>query len=365
MIVFPIILLLYEFLFGNVKKSAKILFFFFFLAFLWGLVVLRGLSSRLDYLVLTNGLTERYTFNNPFVQIPAAITSYIGLFIWPEKLNLYQSDLNLNLINIVKNSIVTFLYGIVTFFSYKRSKMVFFFLCFFVISLLVTLNPFGLSWVFAERYAYFGSIGIYFIAVLFIVKLFNYLKIKSLAYVILTIIIISLSVRSVIRIDDWKNESSLWKATAKYAKTDSKAHNNLGHIYFKEGNLEEAAKSFYQAIQITPLYADPYHNLGNVYFALKQFDKAEPIYKRAIELNPNLWQSYQNLGAIYLNQEKLKEAEKNFKQVIAIKPDQIGPRIGLALISTKLGELQLAKKYLNDILAIDPNNKEALSLLSN
>jgi tetratricopeptide (TPR) repeat protein len=363
-IVFPFIVALYEILFGKFKKSFLYLMPFFAISLVMGLIAARGISARLDYLMVANGTNQRYNFSNPFIQIPAALTSYFHLFIWPDKLNLYQSDIAITPFTILRNGLVTIIYFLILTYTFLRNKAIFFFLSFFFISLLITLNPFGLSWVFAERYSYFGSIGIYFALVYGVIKFFSYLKARSVSFVILTLVIIGLSLRTLIRLDDWKNEETLWTATVKYAKTDAKSHNNLGHVLAKRGDINGAMTSFSNAISLSPGYADPYHNLGNMYLYVGDFDKAEEIYLKATELNPNLWQSHQNLASIYLRRKEFQKSEPYFQKSISINPQNAGGYFGLAIIFSEVGDIAKAQKYLREALKIDPNHEQAKDLLS-
>ena len=363
-IVFPFVLVLYEIAFGNLKKTYKYLISFFVISAFWGFLMLQSLSARLDYLMLANGTDQRFYFNNPFIQIPTALTSYFHLFLWPDKLNLYQSDLNLSTFTIIRNNIVSFSYLAIALFFYKRNKIIFFWMMFFVLSLLVTLNPFGLSWVFAERYAYFGSIGIYFVIVSLVLYFFNYLNAKKGAYIFLTVVIIALSIRSVVRIGDWKNEETLWTATAKYAKTDAKSHNNLGHVLAKKGDIEGAAASFSKAIELSPGYADPYHNLANLYIQIGNLEEAKKILIKALELNPNLWQSNQNLASIYLNEKKFEAAKEYFEKVIKIKPDYFGAYMGLGMVYIETKEFSKSTQYLSKALELSPDNEQIKNLLN-
>ncbi|MFH1388643.1 MAG: tetratricopeptide repeat protein, partial [Patescibacteria group bacterium] len=191
----------------------------------------------------------------------------------------------------------------------------------FVISLAVTLTPFRISWIVAERYVYLGSIGVIVIFSMFVNWVLGRYKLQGLYWSLLILIVFPLSIRTIIRNADWKSHDTLWLATAKYSPNSPQNHNNLGDYYGRMGDQETAIIEFKKAIELKPNYADAYHNLANTYQQLERFDEAVENYQKAIEFNPGLWQSYQNLGVIYYHQKNFDEALKYFKESLKINPN--------------------------------------------
>lgn len=67
------------------------------------------------------------------------------------------------------------------------------------------------------------------------------------------------------------------------------SHFNLGNAKMKKQNVEDAVKSYQQAIdaESDPLkQARSYHNLGNAHLQSQQIDPAIEAYKNALRLNP-------------------------------------------------------------------------------
>ena len=110
----------------------------------------------------------------------------------------------------------------------------------FLISLSPTLTPFRLNWIVAERYLYLPILGILAPFGLGLIKLSQMVKVKGLVYVSLIIIITLLSVRTIIRNIDWKNEDNLWIATGKTSPSSPNTHNNLGDVYGRLGDKQKA-----------------------------------------------------------------------------------------------------------------------------
>jgi len=321
-IIFPFIILLYEFTYGTLKTSWSRISGFFGISFVWGLMLIGQVNGRLEYLQLTNGTESKFQFNNPFIQVPIALSKYFELYLWPQQLTLYQSEVSMNMLQFVIRAIVTVVFFVIVGVAYKRSNMLFFWLSFFFISLLTTMNPFGLSWIVAERYSYLGSIGLYVGFTMLVYQLIDRKKYEKIGYTILIIIILALSVRTIVRNIDWQSEDNLWIATAKISQSDPKTFNNLGDVYSRKGDLDSAARAFEHAIELNPYYADATHNLANVYRAMGRDDEAFKLYERAVQLNPNLWQSHINLAALYFEKKEYEKALYHAELGYQINPQE-------------------------------------------
>ncbi|MDD5355641.1 MAG: tetratricopeptide repeat protein, partial [Candidatus Omnitrophica bacterium] len=292
-------------------------------------------------------------------QIPIAITSYLRLIFWPRVLTLYHSELIFSLTQyFIRLALFIIFLGIVIY-SLKKSRRVFFGFSLFLISLLPTLTPLGITWVVAERYVYLGSIGIFLVFALFINRLSKVKRLKIIVNVIFFLIIAALLARTIIRNVDWRNEDNLWIATGKASPSSPNTHNNLGDVYGRQGNSEKSIEEFKKAIAMKPDYADAYHNLANAYQGAGKIDEAIENYKKAIKFNTRLWQSYQNLGAIYFNRGDTKLAEEYFKKVVQIRPGDSYSHTNMGVLYLMLGKKKEAKAEFQEALNIEPNNQRA------
>lgn len=304
-------------------------------------------------------------FNNPHLVIPIALTNYLQLIFFPKDLTLYHSELSVPMSVYILMWFVVLILLLVTIYSFFKAKSYFLWLSFFLISLLPTMVPafFAMVWIVAERYIYLASIGIFVPVALLFEKLEAKKSIKPLIYPALVLILVLMAARTIIRNNDWHSEDNLWAATAKTSPSSPNTHNNMGDVYARHGDLDEAAKEFQKAIEIKPNYADAYHNLANVYQEMEKIDLAIQSYQKAISFNPNLWQSNQNLAAIYYQQEKFDDALKHIQKAISIDPKNLNLQVNLAIIYTKMGEVQKAREVLESILKMYPNDPKVNALL--
>jgi len=319
-IIFPIILFVYELCFENLKTNWKKLLLFLGISSFWGLYFLSSGAMGTRITSLETNFYQKPKTSNLLHQVPIAITSYLELIFWPKNLTLYHSEMVFSQLEyFIKLGVLIAFLGIIVY-SFKRNRHIFFWLSFFIISLLPTMTPFGISWLVAERYVYLGSIGIFVVIAIVVKKLNDIKKIRNIPLIIFTLILVALTTRTIVRNRDWKNQDNLWLAAAKTSPSSHQNHNNLGDYYGRHGNFEKAIEEFKKAIELKPGYADAYHNLANIYWQTNKINEAIKNYQKAIEINPNIWQSYQNLAAIYLEQKNFKLAEENLKKFIELQP---------------------------------------------
>lgn len=262
------------------------------------------------------------SLNNPLIQIPAAISTYMSLLVWPKNLTLYHGSFVFSGFSYVLRVLITFSLLVISFFSFLKRKKFGFWLVWFFAALAPTLTPLKIGWIVAERYAYLGSVGIFVLLAIFFDKFYS--KWETVATVIGIVILLALSAGTVARNLEWRSEDTLWPATLRESPDVVYSWNNMGDVYSRAGNFEKATEMFTKATQIDPKYPDAYHNLGSSYLNRGMFKEANESFLKTVELNPNLWQSYQNLAAIADAQGNYKQALIYMEKALAItKNDQL------------------------------------------
>lgn len=352
-LIFP----LYEFVFRNFKKNYLRVLPYFLITIVYVFVNLSGLSERETTLQQMH--YQEKGVDNPLIQIPVAFSSYFELLFWPKTLTLYHSELAFGPLMFILRAFVTVLFILLILMSFKKNKSVFFWLTFFILSLSPTLTPFRLNWIVAERYLYLPSLGIIVPVAYLFNKFADNKKYRIATFSILTVIIIILSVRTLIRNNDWKNEDNLWIATGKTSPSSPNTHNNLGDVYGRWGDKQRALQEFQTAIALKPNYADAYHNLANTYRELGQIDKALESYQKAAQLNPLLWQSYQNIAAIYFEMKQYDKSLEFIQKAIAVNPRNLNLVNNLAIVYLIKGDKEKAKQIFSQMLIVDPQNQLA------
>ncbi len=369
-VIFPLILFFYLLSQRNLRKYWLKLIPFFTLSLVWGGYLLKAMTKRT--IALRKMFYQRATvIQNPwqflsitFKQTVVAVSSYFKLIIWPQNLTLYHSELHFNeFVYLIMVGVFLFYLGVIIYF-YFHNKKLFFWLLFFLITLSPTLTPYKVSWVVAERYVYMASIGIFVVLGVVIDELARNEKYQDILWICLTVIVMGLSIRTIARNHDWKNQDTLWLAAAKTSPSSPQNHNNLGDYYSRHGQLVKAAEEFKKAIILKSNYADAYHNLANTYHRMGKDNLAVENYQKALHFNHRLWQSYENLAAIYFSQKKFGLAEKNLKEAVKINPKNANILVNLGIVYLKLDKRQEAKRMFSQALKIDPTNRRARRALS-
>lgn len=359
--VFPLVLSLYEFYLGNLKNNWRKLIPFWLLGSFWSLYLLGLVGARITS--LETHFYQKPTITNPLIQIPIAIASYLELIFWPKNLTFYHSEMTFTQLEYFLKLGVSILFLAAIFYFIKKDRRISFWLSFLIISLLPALTPLGISWVVAERYVYLGSLGIFVFAAWLIVKAGQLAKNKKVSWIILAVVLTSLSIRTIVRNTDWKNQDTLWLATAKTSPSSPQNHNNLGDYYARHGDYEKAIEEFKIAIELQPNYGDAFHNLANVYHQIEKDDLAIENYQKALSFNAKLWQSHQNLAAIYFKHQDHQSAEQHLLKAVEISPDNPILYLNLGVVYLELQNTQKAKQVLQQVLQLDPQNEKAKQIL--
>jgi Tfp pilus assembly protein PilF len=96
------------------------------------------------------------------------------------------------------------------------------------------------------------------------------------------------------------------------------AQNNLGTIFYAKKSYRRAISAYRKAIRIAPedvKAASIYSNLGTAYFARKKYQEASDAYQTAMKLDPNVFETHSNFGVML--QERNIEERARFHYYLA------------------------------------------------
>ena len=94
----------------------------------------------------------------------------------------------------------------------------------------------------------------------------------------------------------YESHETLWSDTLAKNPNCWVGHNNLGLVFFENGQADEAEKQIQKAIEINPNYMDARNNLGMVLAQSGRLDEAIAQYQKALEINPKSAVGHYNLG---------------------------------------------------------------------
>ncbi len=199
-----------------------------------------------------------------------------------------------------------------------------------IVWLLITLAPvLNVRWMssnpFAERYLYLASVGYCWPAGWAGVRSWNLLSARGSRWRVglpLTAgLIATLWVfRIVTRNRDWRDNLTFYTATLAVSPEAYYIHNNLGTVYWLQGDISAAASEWRTALRLAPESEFALHNLGLVANDQKNYREAEILFLHALAIRPNYSDAHLDLGKTYEATGRLQEAEDQFRAAENLSP---------------------------------------------
>ncbi len=90
-----------------------------------------------------------------------------------------------------------------------------------------------------------------------------------------------------------------------------------GVSFFQHGYLEHAEASFKQVIAAKPDNPEAHYNLGTLYLRRNDFQDARQYLEQTVKLRPDYPEAWNNLGMVAAHDNQLDEAVRNFQQAAA------------------------------------------------
>jgi tetratricopeptide (TPR) repeat protein len=214
--------------------------------------------------------------------------------------------------------------------SLKKTRVIFFSLVFFLLTLLPYLNILPISTLLADRYLFIASFS-YCLLLGVVFDKFYRLKLtpfsegffKLLSISIFFFLLAGYSFMTIQRNRVWENSYTLWADAVEKNPGSNTANALMGVVYMDLGMDEEALKYLEKAVQILPYDYQSRNNLGLVYGRLGESEKALKEL-----LTANYWKSDEY--AIRINLSVFYERQKEYEKAIEILKDLISknPRDG-------------------------------------
>ena len=245
--------------------------------------------------------------------------------------------------------------------SYKKSRVVFFSIGWFFITLLPFSNLVPQFTIMADRYLYLPSFGF----VLFLTFLiFNISKIKidpikrypKHIIMILFLLIASFYVIVTIKTNsEWKDNFTLLSANLEKSPLGTRTHYAVALHYRSQGDYESAEKYALRAIELASKNYHAYENLGTINAYKKKYDKSIGYYKKAIELSPKFYLAHNNLGLVYSYIGDFNKSIFYLNKAIEIDPKLSKAYNDLGTVYGQMGEFDKAIELITKAIEINPN----------
>ncbi|OQX81339.1 MAG: hypothetical protein B6D56_02690 [Candidatus Omnitrophica bacterium 4484_70.1] len=313
--VYPLLVVFYLWLFKKFnKKSTFYLFSLFFLSFL---------IFSIHQLIAPVSLTSSFSLSSSFLFFIKAISKYLRLLFFPFHQHMsYTVKIPYSFFE--KEVIFSFflLTGLIYLFIYfyKKNKNFAFFLGWFFIFLLPYSGIIPINAFFAEHFLYISSWGIFILFVCFLKIMIKNKKI----FLLFLLSYLAFFASSTIKYNFiWQKEMDFYKRIIKFSPGSFSAYNNLGVIYFREGNIDKAQPLFKKALKINPEFKEAYLNLAYCYYLKGDIKETEKIVKDILKKDSHFPYAWSLLGKIYLDKKEYKKAESFYQKAVKINPQDI------------------------------------------
>jgi len=260
-----------------------------------------------------------------------------------------------------------------------------------VLFFLITLAPSFLNaakdgdiYFASDRYAYIPSIGFLFLLILLAL---HWLP-RLWAFVSISVVALIFSGMAFAQSAVWADSGALFANVIENYPNSHRAHNNLGNVYRREGDLplavteleaalairalprthsnlgavyrrqgkiREALAEYRAGIELDSEDPEPHFGLGIVYASQGDLSQALASYQRATDLDPFYAEAYTNIGALYAAQGKYADAVTQYQLSISSDPFFVQAYYNLAIAFSKLGQRENAIAAYESAIKLRPD----------
>jgi len=362
-IIFPFILLLYLHCFPKQTKEPKksspnLVWVFFILIIIY--VLLRATILNFTQGKLLETTTGMLPIHIRLLTTSKVFMIYLKLLAIPTGLHM---EWNIDpATSFLQDEVFLSVVGLLiiagfTYFLFRTSKLKFFAIGWFFLTLVPYSNIFPLNYFMGEGWLYVPSIGFLTLLAIYLSELQKKSKIWSIAVVSAAVfLILFYGFLTVKRADVWADPVKLYTEVLKYSPNNTKARINLGVLLAKSGSYEEAVKKYKEVAKLMPNDPGVHSNLGTVYANKEMYDMALEEFKKAVEFNPKDYVAHNNIGILYKQKGDIKKAIEEYTKALEINPSYPLTYNNIGNIYLESGQYDAAIRFYKKAINIDPNN---------
>jgi len=227
----------------------------------------------------------------------------------------------------------------------------------------------------ADRYTYLPQVGLYIMIAWTVGDLLveSTSRRRAVVGVIAAMVVVSLGARAFGQTSYWKNSETLWNHTLAVTGENDVAHNNLGFLFLRRGELDKAISEFQTALDIRSKNTQSHYslgaaliesNLGNALARERLWDAAIDHLQQAVRLRPDYADAYFNLGSVLFQEGKIDQAIAEWQKTLAINPRDSEAHRNVADALRKQGKVKEAMSEYEQALNIAPEDSAALNNLA-
>lgn len=359
-VIFPVILVLYDLCFpaGGRRLRVKDKIPFILAAGAIAAVNMHVQAGEGGARVGFHGGSPLATF---FTMLPV-FCRYLGMLVWPVGLSaIYAPPIHrsLDATVVVAGLLLTgvLLSGV---WLYRQDRRLGFWFMLYWIALFPVSQIVPISFIMSDRYLYFPMLGVAGLAGAGAVALRDGMgtRRRMLAYTLLALPLLALSITSIKQGGAWRNALTLWSDAVVKEPTSDRAWELLGEANRLSGNKEAAFRAYEQGLTLNPTNPEILYGLGEMYTNGGELDKGYAVLRKLLELKPKYVIGWSMLGNNYLKQGNYAEAEKAYKHALALQPDAMQVVALMGDLALSKGNIDQARTFYGQVEAKGWNDPE-------
>jgi hypothetical protein len=293
------------------------------------------------------------------INVPAIIFYYVQTLLFPKDLVVYHSWVIKTMsfstfflplfTDLIFFSILIFLCVTVIRKVKKETKIVLFFLAWFLLGIVIHSQIILLDATVADRFFYFPFVGLLALSGLFLRNLKLNKQVFSLVAAGGILMLILFSARTIIRNSNWQNQSILLAHDEKIVKNDYLLELLYGNDLIKNGKAKEAIPHIEKALALYSQSSRAWTSLGSLYYSEGEIAPAKEAYLHSISLEKDYFATYENLGLLLKDHDSPAVALNFLRQATTMFPNSWKLWYYRFIVEYKLGNyneaLLSAKNY--------------------
>jgi Tfp pilus assembly protein PilF len=338
----------------------------------YGLLWLAGLAYVLFRIHFFGAIAPRENMPTltPEQIVLSAITlfgQYVGKLLWPVRLcafYVFHASRSVSDLGVLAGLLVLVALAALFLVCWRSREPNVRFASFGIVWFFATLAPvLNAHWlvanVFTERYLYLPSVGVAWLVGLGASKLWSRAGSRPAGRRALVLAGVALgglyATRIVIRNRDWNNDIALYNQTLELSPDAYLIRNNLGTVYWQQGDLDKAESAWQRVLAMNPTHADVLNNLGLLASRRHQYAEAVGFFQRAMQSRPSLADPHLNLAETYMKMGQTGQAEPQFRAAVALSPLTTRARNELGQLLVESGRLDEAEDQFRASIRLEPS----------
>lgn len=300
----------------------------------------------------------------------ALLPTYVATFLWPFDLNMYHDFDPVSASTapafIGGVSLLTVAAGIFVA-TFRRQPVAAFAIAWLVIT---TVPYLVIRWpqlnVFAERYLYLPSVGVFLLAGALLASGFEKGRVTRVVRFAFAGLVTALVVVSLLtiwrRTPDWRDDITLYTKTLTQSRRAVLIRNNLAVRFLEHGRYDDGIRILQEIAETPAATADTWHNLGLLHAGAGDDREALRAFARASRRGVPKWSTVLNLGYMYDRVGERRNAVETYVRLTERAPSYAPAWFNLAIIAFEAGQYDNARAATARVLQLTPEDPEALAL---